>query len=179
MLPYSQGTADVLTRILAGEGIIVWALGCSAKCWGSQLCLEMVLQRTMLRTEFFWKLLGKGNTWGVAAVWSTVASSMQLELCLGAAGVTGCMWEQPREPSLWVILTHKKLGRAGSQTFYSFKLASAPSCLCRGRERLRFAKMGSAGTSAWHRQERGQGKAGPCANPAGRAVGKLHKQRSR
>lgn len=25
----------------------------SAQCWGSQLCLEMVLQRTMLRTEFF------------------------------------------------------------------------------------------------------------------------------
>lgn len=43
----------------------------------------------LIRTEFFCKLLGRqGNTSGAAAVRSSITSSMQLELCLGVAGVT-------------------------------------------------------------------------------------------
>lgn len=136
-------------------GIIVWALGCPAKCWGSQLCLERVLQRILLRTEFFWKLLGQGNTWGVC--WF---EPVLLPVCSWNSAwelLVVSMWEQAQELSFWAALTHGKLGRAGSQT-YSLELTSALLCPWGSQERLGLAKMDSAGTSPWHRQGRGWGR---------------------
>lgn len=122
MLPYSQGPADVLTRILAGEGITVWALGCSAKCWHTQLCLEMVLQRMLPRSEFFWKLLGQGNTWGVAGL---------IYCCFWHAtgtlpGSCWCHWLHVRAATAFGWFSH--MGSWAEQIFRSLNLTSALSC---------------------------------------------------
>lgn len=143
-------------------GTTVWASGCPAKCWHSQLCLERVLQRMLLRTEFFWKLLGQGNTWGAAGL---------IQCCLQyAAGALpgSCMWEQAQELSLRAALTRGRLGRAGSQ-IYSSGLTSAPPGpwgAKRGRGEPRWAVLapqpGTAGKgwSLCKPCRQGRGKAG-------------------
>lgn len=155
------GPQAVLPR--AGAVSCAWRWFCKERCSGlsfSGSCQEKEILEGLL---LFDPLLLPVCNWNFA--WELLVS---LAACESSHG----------SPAFGQFLCTGSWAEQGARP-YSFKLASAPSCLCRGRERLRFAKMGSAGTSAWHRQERGQGKAGPCANPAGRAVGKLHKQRSR
>lgn len=136
MLPHSQGPADVLTRILAGEGITVWALGCSANCWGSHLCLEMALQRMLLRT---WVFLEAARTRKyLRGCCCLVHCCFQYATgALPGSCRCHCMWEQPQELSFWALVIHGKLGRAGRQIFCILKLTSAPSWPWGGAERGR------------------------------------------
>lgn len=144
-------------------GTTVWALGCPAKCWHSQLCLERVLQRMLVRTEFFWKLLGQGNTWGVAGL---------IQCCFqyAAGALPGSCWcQHVRAGTGAQLLGSSHTGGWAEQAARSTAQDCPLLLLARGgQERPGWAKVGSAGTSAWHGRGRlipeqtlqaGQGKA--------------------